>query len=304
MMTDKITDEMRAKLREPLPPEAVSQHPTKTYLSSIKSIYVVERINDVFGLGSWTLKGEVMERLEKFVVVKAILEIPGVGFYGEAYGGNDNADIGDAYKGATTDGLTKIAAQQLEIGIDVFKGVKPNPSPQATESKSSPVKVESNSEHWCKEHNTEFFMRGKMKSYGHPIEGSDDADGKKVWCHEHKAEPDTLQAERDSENFFPSDPKHAAEAAREAAVNSEENIAERIQEVQSKSPIDLDWIKEQLTILQGKGIKAYSDESMLSYMRVSYKGVKGETIYEIASNLDKGQAKHLDGVIRDALKKA
>lgn len=139
---DKITDEMRAKLREPLPPEAVSQHPTKTYLSSIKSIYVVERINDVFGLGSWTLKSEVMERLEKFVVVKAILEIPGVGFYGEAYGGNDNADIGDAYKGATTDGLTKIAAQQLEIGIDVFKGIK-DPPRQATKPKASPVKKES-----------------------------------------------------------------------------------------------------------------------------------------------------------------
>lgn len=121
-MTDKITSEMRDKLRKPLPPEAVSQHPTKKYLSSIKSIYVVERINDVFGLGSWTLKSEVVERLEKFVVVKSILEIPEFGFYGEAYGGNDNVDIGDAYKGATTDGLTKIAAQQLEIGIDVFKG--------------------------------------------------------------------------------------------------------------------------------------------------------------------------------------
>ena len=39
-------------------------------------------------------------------------------------------------------------------------------------------------------------------------------------------------------------------------------------------------------------------------LRVSYKGVEGETIYEIASNLDKGRAKHLDGVIRDALDKA
>lgn len=145
---DKITDEMRSKLREPLPPEAVSQHPTKTYLSSIKSIYVVERINDVFGLGSWTLKSEVVERLEKFVVVKAILEIPGYGFYSEAYGGNDNIDIGDAYKGATTDGLTKIAAQQLEIGIDVFKGVKPGPSSKkqskgkASESAKKPPDIE------------------------------------------------------------------------------------------------------------------------------------------------------------------
>lgn len=145
-MAERITDEMRKQLRESLPQEAVSQHPTKTYLSSIKSIYVAERINDVFGVGSWTLKSEVIERIEKFVVVKAILEIPKYDFYGEAYGGNDNADIGDAYKGATTDGFTKICGQQLEIGIDVFKGKTPTkPSPKSAQSKSSPVKTEGNS---------------------------------------------------------------------------------------------------------------------------------------------------------------
>ncbi len=131
----KIHDEIRKQLREPLPEEAVSPHPTKTYLSTIKPIYVIERINDVFGLGSWTLKSEVIERIEKFVVVKAVLEIPDYGFYGEAYGGNDNADIGDAYKGATTDALTKIAGQQLEIGIDVFKGKATDRKPRQQTSR-------------------------------------------------------------------------------------------------------------------------------------------------------------------------
>jgi hypothetical protein len=36
------------KLKEPLPAEAITQHPTKTYLSSIKAIYVTERFNEVF----------------------------------------------------------------------------------------------------------------------------------------------------------------------------------------------------------------------------------------------------------------
>ncbi len=137
----EITQEMRDKLRIPLPTEAVSQHPTKPYLSSIKSIYVAERINDVFGVGSWTLKSEIIERLEKFIVVKAILEIPEVGFYGEAYGGNDNADIGDAYKGATTDGFTKIAGQQLEIGIDVFKGISTKADQRKPSEKPSEPKA-------------------------------------------------------------------------------------------------------------------------------------------------------------------
>ena len=137
-----IDDKMRKKLREPLPSEAVSPHPTKAYLSSIKSIYVAERINEVFGTGSWTLKGEVVERVDyqrsnkdkklvdvRFVVVKGVLEIPEHGFYGESYGGNDNEDLGDAYKGALTDAFTKIAAQQLEIGIDVFKGLQTGKNP-------------------------------------------------------------------------------------------------------------------------------------------------------------------------------
>jgi hypothetical protein len=55
------------------------------------------------------------------VVVKVRLTIPAYGIDYECYGGNDNADLGDAYKGATTDALTKIASW-LGIGQEVFKG--------------------------------------------------------------------------------------------------------------------------------------------------------------------------------------
>lgn len=124
-----VTPEMRERLREPLPPEAVKPHPTKTFLSSIKAIYVTERLNDVFGVGSWKTKVEHVTTSEKsMVVVKLIFEIPAYGIYYECYGGNDNGgensknfDLGDAYKGATTDALTKICSF-LEIGLDVFKG--------------------------------------------------------------------------------------------------------------------------------------------------------------------------------------
>ena len=42
------------------------------------------------------------------------------GTYKETYGGNDNADLGDAYKGAVTDALTKIGSW-LGIGAHVWK---------------------------------------------------------------------------------------------------------------------------------------------------------------------------------------
>ena len=120
-----MKNEIRDQLRKPLPAEAISQHPTKKFLSTIKAIYVIERLNDVFGIGGWSTKSEVVERIEKWVVCKTIMTIPEHNITLEAYGGNDNPDIGDAYKGAVTDGVTKIGSY-LEIGIDVFKGKAPN----------------------------------------------------------------------------------------------------------------------------------------------------------------------------------
>ncbi len=134
----KINQQMRDALRKPLPTEAVKQHPTKTFLSSIKAIYVTERLNDVFGVGSWHLKVNHVTTSEKsMVVVKVEFSIPEYGVYLECYGGNDNGgensknfDLGDAFKGATTDAITKIGSY-LEIGIDVFKGLTTLPQQKA-----------------------------------------------------------------------------------------------------------------------------------------------------------------------------
>lgn len=118
-----ITPEIKAILNRPLPAEAVTPHPSKTYLSSIKSIYVTERLNEAFGIGAWQIATEFIERKEKMVVVKTTLTIPEYGIHYESFGGNDNADLGDAYKGASTDAITKICSW-LGIGADVFKGLQ------------------------------------------------------------------------------------------------------------------------------------------------------------------------------------
>lgn len=125
----QLTKEQIEMLRERLPDEAVSQHPTKTYLSSIKAIYVIERLNKVFGIGKWTYKVKIIDNKTDMIVVKVGLTVSEYGIYFESFGGNDNGgensknfDLGDAYKGATTDAITKIASY-LEIGMDVFKGL-------------------------------------------------------------------------------------------------------------------------------------------------------------------------------------
>ena len=124
-----ISTEQKAMLDAPLPAEAVTQHPTKTFLSSIKSIYVTERLNEVFGVGAWRTKTEkIAEGNGGMIVVKVSLSIPEYGIEYESFGGNNNGgegsknfDLGDAYKGAVTDAITKIASW-MGIGADVFKG--------------------------------------------------------------------------------------------------------------------------------------------------------------------------------------
>ena len=124
-----ISTEQKAMLDAPLPAEAVTQHPTKTFLSSIKSIYVTERLNHVFGVGAWRTKTEkIAEGNGGMIVVKVSLSIPEYGIEYECFGGNNNGgegsknfDLGDAYKGAVTDAITKIASW-MGIGADVFKG--------------------------------------------------------------------------------------------------------------------------------------------------------------------------------------
>lgn len=145
-------------LVKPLDAEAITQHPTKTYLSSIKAIYVTERLNDVFGVGAWqTRVQEISHNAESgMVVVKVTLEVPDYGIYYESFGGNDNGgsnnknfDLGDAYKGATTDAITKIGSY-LGIGIDVFKG-KSNPSTKTNSNKPEKEWLnETDKEKWTK----------------------------------------------------------------------------------------------------------------------------------------------------------
>lgn len=129
----KLTAEQVAQLHQPLPAKALKPHPTKAFLTTINSIYVTERLNEVFGVGSWQTKSEIIDNTQKMVVVKTTLTIPDYGIYYECFGGNDNADKGDAHKGAVTDAITKIGSW-LGIGAEVWKNEagkqQASPTPQ------------------------------------------------------------------------------------------------------------------------------------------------------------------------------
>jgi Rad52/22 family double-strand break repair protein len=63
-----LPPEIVATLLEPFPEEAISFH-EHTGLASIGTMYVVERLNEVFGLDGWTAAYELVEA-EEMVVVK------------------------------------------------------------------------------------------------------------------------------------------------------------------------------------------------------------------------------------------
>ena len=139
-----LTPEQVSQLRQPLPAEAKKKHPSKAYLTSINSIFVAERLNDVFGTGCWQIRSEIVDNTTKMVVVKTSLTIPDYGIYYECFGGNDNADRGDAHKGAVTDAITKIGSW-LGIGAEVWKNhpeivpAQPQPQPQPKQANNQKV---------------------------------------------------------------------------------------------------------------------------------------------------------------------
>ena len=130
-----LSPEQLAKIAEPLPPEAIAAHPRMAGLSTIKGIFVTERLNEVFGVGAWVVKTDLSapitsaiattrdgrERIEYTAVAKTIFTVPAHDIYYECIASSTNSDPGDAAKGATTDAITKIASW-IGIGIDVYKG--------------------------------------------------------------------------------------------------------------------------------------------------------------------------------------
>ena len=117
----ELTPDQIAQLHAPIPGWALKPHPSRTYLTVIHPMAVVDRLNEVFGHAKWNTVCHDLPFNAKFAVTRLELIIPEYGIHLEQYGGNDNADAGDALKGAATDALTKCASY-LGIGAYIYKG--------------------------------------------------------------------------------------------------------------------------------------------------------------------------------------
>jgi len=94
------------------------------------------------------------------------------------------------------------ALRNKEAWIAVLAGYKTTPAEEmsGTETSGQPSGQPQTAEHWCAEHNTAYFKRGKMKSFAHPIGDTGE------WCHEHTDKPapkPAPQPEKPAEDLFP-----------------------------------------------------------------------------------------------------
>lgn len=126
-------DEVYKKLKADFPKEAYSVDNTRGFpLTSIKAQYVIERLNDVLGLDGWSIDGE-FEKDENGVAFIGSLNVKigdkevtrsgvGYGAYQKDKDGNlKKSSIGDAFKSAMTDMISKTASH-IGVGNEVFKG--------------------------------------------------------------------------------------------------------------------------------------------------------------------------------------
>jgi hypothetical protein len=109
-------------------------------MTVIHPMAVIDRLNEVFGMGVWNYETEYIdchkevqktktgERDIWVSAVKGVLTIDDLIL--EQFGGSTNDDMGDALKGGSTDALTKIASY-LGIGASVYKG-QGNTEPQVS----------------------------------------------------------------------------------------------------------------------------------------------------------------------------
>jgi len=128
-----MTKEQIALLGEPLPKWALKNHPTRKNMTVIHPMAVIDRLNDVFGVGEWqfatmyiSCDKEIQDtsRGERKIYVSSVhgtLSVPKLNIRIEQFGGSTNDDKGDALKGGATDALTKCASY-LGIGASIYKG--------------------------------------------------------------------------------------------------------------------------------------------------------------------------------------
>lgn len=149
----ELSKEQIDALNRRLPKVALKAKPGAAGFTSINAMYVVDRLNEVFGVGGWSTQADYITMLEetarnkngeytrRMPIVKVTFDVPEYNIHYECFGGNDNSDLGDAFKGATTDALTKIGSW-LGIGAGIWRGEYDHRTPEQAQAPMEETKAD------------------------------------------------------------------------------------------------------------------------------------------------------------------
>lgn len=122
-------------IQEPISNDALTSVEFGKKLTSIKPVFITERLNKVFGYGQWQTQVELIPingqtvhlgqdskgNTVYTVMVKVIFTVPNYGIHYEQIASSNNTDMGDAAKGGASDALGKICSF-MGIAEAVYKG--------------------------------------------------------------------------------------------------------------------------------------------------------------------------------------
>ena len=134
-----MTKDKMQLLSQKLPDWAVKTNPMNSKMSVINPMAVIDRFNEVFGVGAWNFKTEFINMHDAkmgakdafHATSKSVVTVPSEGIHLEQFGGSTNMDRGDALKGSATDALTKIASY-LGVGSSIYKNLGNVDAPMTT----------------------------------------------------------------------------------------------------------------------------------------------------------------------------
>jgi len=151
--------------------------------------------------------------------------------------------------------------------VVVLAGYKPTPAEEMTEGTASEAQKErrtvDKAQHYCQIHGVNFFKKGRMKGYAHPIEGTD------KWCNEDDIKPE------------PS-PEAPQERTEQATQPPDEETQPEPQAEEQVDPIDLVWLKETLGYIHWKESTALT--WIFSQFKVPIKGSLAEVLKSLKPN--------------------
>jgi len=167
----------------------------------------------------------------------------------------------EGYKMAITDALST-ALKMLGVAADIYAGLW-----DGTKYTDGIKERVEDKGHWCAEHKTPFFKKGKMKNYAHPIK---DEKGKDTgeWCNESQEE--------------------SAQSPKPEPMLGKLGF------------IDEQWFRENLAKIQENKGDSWAEDKLLNYITKSYH-VEGETVVQAVANLRQEAAGHFVAKMEQAL---